>query len=71
MEQCLSARPITPVSPGTTLLDALTPSHILLGTLSSILPSDFRHEIEHRKQNVRAQTQFGIVAQGVRSKPQP
>ena len=42
VEQCLNARPITPVSPEVTDLDALTPDHFLLGTASSTLPSHFR-----------------------------
>ena len=49
VEQCLNARPITPVSPEATDLDALTPNHFLLGTASSTLPSHFRPEIDHRK----------------------
>ena len=56
VEQCLNARPITPVSSEATDLDRLTPNHFLLGTASSILPSHFCP--------VRAQAysaQFGIV----------
>ena len=55
VEQCLNARPITPVSPEATNVDALTPNHFLLGTASSTLPSHFRPEIDHRKRYVRAQ----------------
>ena len=55
VEQCLNARPITPVSPEATDIDALTPNHFLLGTASSTLPSHFRPEIDHRKRYVRAQ----------------
>ena len=55
MEQCLNVRPITPVSPEATDIDALTPNHFLLGTASSTLPSRFRPEIDHRKRDVRAQ----------------
>ena len=55
VEQCLNARPITPVSPEATDLDALTSNHFLLGTASSTLPSHFRPEIDHRKRYVRAQ----------------
>ena len=55
VEQCLNARPITPVSPEATDIDALTPNHVLLGTASSTLPSHFRPEIDHRKRYVRAQ----------------
>ena len=43
------------VSPEATDVDALTPNHFLLGTASSTLPSHFRPEIDHRRQNVRAQ----------------
>ena len=55
VEQSLNARPITPVSPEATGVDALTPSHFLLGTASSTLPSHFRPEIEYQKRYVRAQ----------------
>ena len=55
VEQCLNARPITPVSPEATDIDALTPNHFLLGTATSTLPSHFRPEIDHRKRYVRAQ----------------
>ena len=55
VEQCLNARPITPVSPEATDLDALTPNHFLLGTASLTWPSNFSPEIDHRKRCVRAQ----------------
>ena len=55
VEQCLNARPITPINPEATDVDALTPNHFLLGTARSTLPSHFRPEIDHGKQYVRAQ----------------
>ena len=74
VEQCLNARPITPVSPEATDVDALTSNHFLRGTASSTLPSHFRHEIDHRKRYASSSV-FGrsleSLAQGARSKPQP
>ena len=61
MKQCLNARPITPVSPEATDLDALTPNHFLLGTASSTLPSHFCPEIDHRKRYVQAQTYLAAI----------
>ena len=55
VEESLNSRPLVPVSDDATNLDALTPNHFLLGTVSSTMPSRQRANVDHRKRYARAQ----------------
>ena len=52
VKQWFNARPITPVSPEATDLDAFTPNHFLLGTASSTLPSHCSSELRRNLESL-------------------
>ena len=61
MEQSKNSRPITPVSPNSTELKALTPNHFLLDEHSVSFPSlTFVESFYHRKRCMRSQAYANV-----------
>ena len=59
--QSLNAHPLVPASADATDIDALTPNHFLLETISSSLPSLSNSDFDHRQRYARAQAYSNAI----------